>query len=121
MTVLSQGATLNCSQQILKTSRGGRIVQFLVVHHGSARPVFKLDSALRGAYGKGPRLKMFQAPPDWQEKPKVLAGLPCALVSSDQVGDLWTAENWMDSDLGRLNYVREPDVFNCSTMGSTTT
>ena len=72
----------------------------------------ELDNALRGADGKGPGLKMFQAPPDWQEKSEVLAGLPCALVSGDQGGDLWTAENSMDSDLGRLNYVQEPDVFN---------
>jgi len=72
----------------------------------------ELDNALRGADGKGPGLKMFQAPPDWQEKSEVLAGLPCALVSGDQGGDLWTAENLMDSDLGRLNYVQEPDVFN---------
>jgi hypothetical protein len=75
----------------------------------------EVDNALKGATGDLPGLKLFQLPEGWRSNEELLKralSWPCLAISSDEGSDGWTAMNWMDSDLGRVNFIREPDVEN---------
>ena len=72
------------------------------------RWLLELDNSLQLPNREGPGLKHFQLPPDWLQDPDPLKW-PCLVISSDQGSDAWAAMNWMDSSLGRINFVREPD------------
>jgi hypothetical protein len=77
----------------------------------SYRFLLELDNSLLGPCRQGPGLQHFQLPADWLQHPDPLSW-PCLILSSDQGSDAWAAQNWMDSPLARVNYVREPDSHN---------